>query len=214
MSALKSFAKAVARVTAGLGSAAQDSAKKIGDALGKSGGIINDDVMKTIKKTDAGGYDVDDLGLLTQITRQAKENMKNLPTDSVRTNLKTVSEVADGIPAAKMVKATDSTVAETADALKKSNSFYKRNEKALLTAGISAAGLGMYMLMTGESDPAKAIGKVIGDVAGGVGTGLGSGFKGFLDSSGLGDMFKGWGTYILLFFAAILAIFGLYMFFG
>lgn len=211
MSTIGKFFKAVARLATGLTSAAQDSIKKIAKALDDSGGIINDDVMKTIKKTDAGGYDITELALLAKL---AKKNMKNLPTDSLRTSLKTVSEVADGISPAKMVKATDSTVAETADALKKSNSFFKKNQGKLVTAGISAAGLGMYMLMTGESDPAKAIGKVIGDVAGGVGTGLGSGFKGFLDSSGLGDMFKGWGTYILLFFAAILAIFGLYMFFG
>ena len=214
MSLVKRIFKATAELVTGLGSAAKEKIKKIGDALEKSEGVINDEVLSTIKRTDVDGYDADDLALVSKLTRKAKRTMQNLPKKAAETNLRALSDVAKDISPAKMVKATDSTVAETADALKKSNSFYKRNEKALLTAGISAAGLGMYMLMTGESDPAKAIGKVIGDVAGGVGTGLGSGFKGFLDSSGLGDMFKGWGTYILLFFAAILAIFGLYMFFG
>jgi hypothetical protein len=199
------FFKAIKRVFGGSASAVQDSAKKFAKALDDSGGVINDDVMKTVKKNADNSYDLEEFAILSKLT---KKNMpKNLPAKSVTDSLNTTTELAKDLPTGKMAKATASTLSETADALKSSDSFFKKNKKTLVAAGISAAGLGMYMLMTGETNPAKALGKAIGEVAG-------SGFDSFLDSSGLGDLFKGAGGYIIAFFAVIFVLFILYMFMG
>jgi hypothetical protein len=199
------FFKAIKRVFGGSASAVQDSAKKFAKALDDSGGVINDDVMKTVKKNADGSYDLEEFAILSKLTK--KNIPENLPAKSVTDSLKTTTEIATDLPGAKMAKATASTLSETADAMKKSKSFFKRNEKALLAAGISAAGLGMYMLMTGETNPAKALGKALGEFTG-------AGFKSILDSSGLGDLFKGIGGYIIAFFAVIFFLFILYMFMG
>jgi hypothetical protein len=187
----------------GLSGVKQVNAKKVGDAMTSSGGEINDSVVDAIRKGD------NDMIPLGNVLKNAE-----IPSSATKKNLKAVSDLVEDVPAGDIAKRTGSTLAETADAMKKADSFFKRNEKALLAAGISAAGLGTYMLLTGETDPAKAVGKIVGEVAGAAGKGLGSGLKGLFEGSGLGELFKGVGVYIIGFFAFILFIFAMYMFFG
>jgi hypothetical protein len=72
------------------------------------------------------------------------------------------------------------------------------------------------MLITGETDPAKAIGDQAGKLAGAAGAAIGEGAGaaagGFFGSSGLGDFFKQWGIYIGGFCACILLLYMFSMF--
>jgi hypothetical protein len=106
------------------------------------------------------------------------------------------------------------------DAMAKSKSWWDKLPEAtkgiLVKAGIGAAAVGAVMLITGESDPAKAIGDQAGKLAGAagaaVGEGLGAAGKGFFGGSGLGDFFSKWGIYIGGFFACILLLYLFSMF--
>jgi len=160
--------------------------KKIGEALDETGGAVNDTVKKLVRNAD-GTLNGDAFEALGAILRKAGRKEK-----TVLKNLKSVSELVEGAPTGKIAKATGSSTAQTAKAMKDSDTFFKRNEKALLAAGVSAAGLGAYMLLTGESNPAKAIGKALGEAGGGLG-------KGLFEGLGLGDFFADWGKYILGF---------------
>jgi hypothetical protein len=169
--------------------------KKIGDALDKSGGVLDKNVMTLLKRAD-GTLDEDAFKALGAILKKASKQADN---KNIAKNLKSVSELVEGAPTKKIADATDSSLAQTAKAMKDSDTFFKRNEKALLAAGVTAAGLGAYMLLTGESNPAKAVGKLVGD-------GLGAAGKGLFEGLGLGDFFKDWGKYILGFGGIVLFV--------
>lgn len=122
-----------------------------------------------------------------------------------------------------MTKDTDlleagATLGEAGKSLDAAKSFFQRNEKTLLLIGVSAVGIATLMLLTGESDPSKAIGGALGNVAAaageGVGTGLGEGLGGLADGLdkglGISDFFKNWGLYIGIF-CAVLLMLGLFM---
>ncbi len=106
------------------------------------------------------------------------------------------------------------------DTMSKSKSFFDKLPEAtkgiLIKAGLGAAAIGAVMLITGETDPAKAIGDQAGKLAGAagaaVGEGLGAAGKGFFGGSGLGDFFSKWGIYIGGFFACILLLYLFSMF--
>ena len=80
--------------------------------------------------------------------------------------------------------------------------FAKNNSGKLAIAGVTAASLAIYMVSTGETDPAKALGNMVGEVASGVGQGVGSGIgaaaSSLFDGLGLGP----YSTYIQLGCAA------------
>jgi hypothetical protein len=192
--AIRKLARAASDVASSATGTAAELAKEVGDALKKSKGIIDEDVAKILKKEGA-------LEQFGAIMRRAGQ--LDLPKNAVKKNLNEVSDLTKNMSNKQLAKSIGSTVAETAEALKESDTFFKKNKTALIAAGVSAVGLAAYMLLTGETNPAKAVGKL-----------LGGGVKGLLDGSGLGDLFKEWGTYIFAFFAVVLGMFGLYMFFG
>ena len=63
--------------------------------------------------------------------------------------------------------------------------FLKNNSGKLAIAGVTAASLGIYMAVTGESNPAKALGQMVGEVGAGAGEGLGAAVLGIFDGLGL-----------------------------
>ena len=109
---------------------------------------------------------------------------------------------------------TDSSAAEVAKASAAATTFFQRNEKKLLAIGLGVGGIAALMLLTGESDPIKAVGDSFGDLAGAAGEGLGEGLgaagKGFSDGLGIGEFFSSWGLYIGIF-CAILLMLGVFM---
>ena len=91
---------------------------------------------------------------------------------------------------AKTLNVPEATVVATKSNASKAWDTLKKNPK-YVAAGVTAASLATYMLVTGEKNPAKAAGEMIGEVAAGAGEGIGSGlggaFKGLLGGLGLGE---------------------------
>lgn len=170
---------------AGSGKAAARKAEiaKLAKNIDEAGGVVS---PNSLRNAD-GTLKPESFKALANLFRKAPPDPKN----AVK-NAKAVSEAVGDAPTKTIADATESSLAQTAKAMKDSDTFFKRNEKALLAAGVTAAGLGAYMLLTGESDPAKAVGKALGSAAGGLG-------KGLFEGLGLGDFFADWGTYILGF---------------
>ena len=188
----------VKRVFGAIADAASEGAnvalfRKMGSALDESGGVINDSVKKLVRNAD-GSLNDEAFQALGAILRKAGRNEK-----TIAKNLKAVTELVKDAPTGKIAKATGSSLSDTADAMKKADTFFKKNEKALIAAGIGAIGLGAYMLLTGESNPAKALGKLVGE-------GLGAAGKGLADGLGISDFFKKWGMYIAGFVGLIVLI--------
>ncbi len=109
-----------------------------------------------------------------------------------------------------VVNVTGKSVGEAGKALTAAKDFFQRNEKTLLTAGLTVGAIATLMLLTGESDPAKAIGEELGVGLGAVGDAAGKGAKSFFDGLGIGDFFSKWGLYIGIF-CAILLMLGVFM---
>lgn len=192
-----------------VGGAAIDSTKRanlsrISKALDVAGDLSKLDYKQVIKSID----DVADLGAILKTAK--------IPTP-VRTKL--CKELSSFVKTGGDVpKAAGATVAEAGEAMTEATSFFKRNEKTLLLVGITAAGIAVLMLLTGESDPAKAIGSSVGDLAEGLGEGVGAGLgaglgeaaKGLDEGLGISDFFSKWGLYIGIF-CAILLMLGVFM---
>lgn len=193
VSAKKLFSAAASAAGAGADAAKKATFKKLGDALGNSNGVIDDSVKKLVKNAD-GSLNDEAFQALGATLRKAGRNEK-----TVAKNLKAVTELVKDAPTSKIAKATGSSLAETADAMKKADTFFKKNQTALVAAGIGALGLGAYMLLTGESNPARALGKLVGE-------GLGAAGKGLADGLGISDFFKKWGMYIAGFVGLIVLI--------
>jgi hypothetical protein len=193
-----------------IGGATIDSAKRanltrISKSLDDVAGDLSKlDFAKVLKSTD----DVADFGAILKKTDIPTGVRKDLVTQ-----LSKWVKVGGDVP-----KAAGATVAQAGKAMEAATSFFKRNEKTLLLIGVSAAGLATLMLLTGESDPAKALGGTIGGLAAaageGVGAGLSAGIGGAVEGIdkglGISSFFSKWGLYIGIF-CAVLIFFGLFM---
>jgi hypothetical protein len=198
-----------------LDTAQKVNVKRIADVIDDVGGdFAKIDYAKIIRKGDQG---LDDLASFGALLKKAElDGVSKLDKVARKSLLKNASDLVTA--SGKLPRATGATVAESAKAMDGATSFFKRYEKQFLLAGVTAAGLAALMLLTGESDPGKAIGGAIGDLAEGVGEGVGAGLgaglggaaKGISDGLGVGDFFSSWGMYIGIF-CAVLLILGLFM---
>ena len=183
----------------GLSAPKRVKAEQAADALDNSGGVVDKNLITKNGKVDPEGM---------QAVKNVYKNVKpgDIPKGAVKKNLQNISEVMEDVPNGRIAKITDSSLAETAKALKSSESFFKKNQGKFVAAGISAAGLATYMLLTGEKNPIKALGGALGEVAKAGGEAAGAGLDSFLDSSGLKDLFKKFGVYIIGFIAVVIVI--------
>lgn len=207
--ALRRFTKIADDLTE-IGGTAVDTAKRanltrISKSLDDAGGDLSKvDFAKVIKSSD----DVTAFGAIikkTDIPPSARKKLVNELSKWVK--------VGGDVP-----KAAGVSVGAAGKAMEAVSGFFKRNEKTLMLAGITAAAIATLMLFTGETDPGKAIGGLIGDVAESAGEGIGGGLKagvggaieGIDEGLGISDFFSKWGIYIGIF-CAVLIIFGLIM---
>jgi len=148
----------------------------------------SDNVPQVIKN-------IDDLEGLRAYARIAAKNPSLLAKGSDEA-------AAFAAQASKVVKndsdimtATGKSAADVFKSKKAADSFLNTAAgKTLLTAGLVAGGIATLMLLTGESDPAKAVGQQVGTAAGAAGAAAGTAAGGAvgaaLDTSGAGDLAK------------------------
>ena len=177
-------------------------------------------VTKSLTKLDGAFKQTD------KLSTALKENLKNADdfaalslimakNDNLIKNSDEALEIAKAASKAlpsdsAIMAATRKSAAQVKKAKDSSDSFFKSKEfqKGVAVVGVTAAGIATLMLLTGESDPAKAIGDQLGTAAGAAGaaagTAAGSAIGAALDTSGageaagdifggIGDFFKQWG---------------------
>jgi hypothetical protein len=185
--------------------AATSSGAEATEAAVKRGGKLFEgiDDVNTLKNTVKNSDDARDL--LLYIGKNADTiNLSQTQKSILGQSLSVLKTDLD------VVKVTGKSVGEVGTALESAKGFFKRNEKTLLAAGLTAGSIATLMLLTGERDPAKAIGEELGNIAGGVGSAAGEGLKDLASASGITDFFKNWGLYIGIF-CAILLMLGVFM---
>jgi hypothetical protein len=132
-----------------------------------------------------------------------------------------MTKMVGDLPDKSIVKSTGNTVGEVGEAAAKAKSFFKRNQDTLVKVGIGAAAITMVMLVTGQQDPATAIGMTMkgdtlvpstsgdgegdGDGTGGADGGTGKG-KGKGKGTEFENFIKKWGWYIFGFVMIILSL--------
>jgi hypothetical protein len=85
---------------------------------------------------------------------------KSARTDLVRQMSKSTGDISD----VDLKNATDSTLGETGDALKKAESFFEKNKNVLMAGGLTATGIATVMLLTANKSPSVVAGIPIGDL--------------------------------------------------
>ncbi len=183
------------------GADAAEAAAKRGASLAANLGNISE-LKKSMKTVD----DAEDLVLY--LGKNADTVFRDLSKSELQNLGKAIEPFAKD--SKSIMKLTGDSPSTIAKATQSAGDFFKRNEKTLLTAGLSVGAITILMLITGESDPAKAIGDQVGSLAGSVGSAAGEGAKSFFDGLGIGDFFSKWGLYIGIF-CAILLMLGVFM---
>ena len=177
------------------------AAAKVAEKIGKSA----DDAVKGLTRERSLANA--DLTQIKDLDLPSRQSITSTIEDSIAAS-KTVT--ADQAAVLKTVESTVKTAGDVQSltgkslsavkkALDDATSFCKKNPKTC-TAAAAAAGLAYIMLVTGEADPAKALGQEAKELGAGVGGGINNALTGVGDGINkfLGDISQYWWVLVLV----------------